>query len=172
MKDNKGGFTLIELLVVISIIGILSTIIIGSLSDARIKSRDQRTAQTITQLRNALELFYLDNGYYPSSRNGADWMGVCSEDNSFSNYYYNEDFYNELLPYISGLSLFEECQDIYYYSVGSVSSYYQNVCGLQPFPNLQGYIVSYSMYETIHDRYFFYEDTSNGTKYHCRHYNN
>lgn len=167
-KSMKKGFTLIELLVVISIIGILATVILSSLSEARVKAEDARTAAVIREFRNGLELFYTDNGHYPDSRHGADWIGVCAQDASVSGYY-NQDFYNDLLPYISGLSLFDDCQSIYYYSKGmNISPYYQSACNISPFPNEQGYVISYGMYETIHNQFFFWEDGTTGEKYHCR----
>lgn len=66
-KNFKKGFTLIELLVVISIIGLLSAVVLSSLSNARMKGRDARRISDIRQLRNALELYRSDNGRYPSS---------------------------------------------------------------------------------------------------------
>lgn len=66
-RSRQAGFTLIELLVVITIIGMLATVILGSMSTARAKSRDARRQADIAQLRNALELYYSDNKQYPLS---------------------------------------------------------------------------------------------------------
>ncbi len=68
-RDNRkeSGFTLIELLVVISIIGLLASIILASLSQARIKARDSTRVQNIVALRTALELYYSTYGHYPQT---------------------------------------------------------------------------------------------------------
>ena len=68
----KNGFTLIELLVVIAIIGLLSSVILASLSTARMKARDARRLADIRQIKLALELYYDAKGYYP----GANWPGT------------------------------------------------------------------------------------------------
>jgi prepilin-type N-terminal cleavage/methylation domain-containing protein len=63
-----GGFTLIELLVVIAIIGILSSIVLTSLSSSRYKARDAGRLSDMHQLENALEAYESDNnGYYPGT---------------------------------------------------------------------------------------------------------
>tara|TARA_B100001167_G_C16735241_1_gene288113 strand:- start:77 stop:619 length:543 start_codon:yes stop_codon:yes gene_type:complete len=67
----KKGFTLIELLVVISIIGVLSTIVLGSLGDARAAARDARRLQDIRSIQTALEVYYLENDQYPSTNSVA-----------------------------------------------------------------------------------------------------
>ncbi|OGF27180.1 hypothetical protein A2331_00370 [Candidatus Falkowbacteria bacterium RIFOXYB2_FULL_34_18] len=67
---NKKGFTLIELLVVIAIIGLLSTLAVVSLNNARLKSRDARRLADVKQMQTALELFFTDCNAYP---NAADW---------------------------------------------------------------------------------------------------
>lgn len=64
--NNKKGFTLIELLVVIAIIGILSSIVISSLSSARRSSRDARRLADIKQISSALELYYQNFTEYPT----------------------------------------------------------------------------------------------------------
>lgn len=67
---NKKGFTLIELLVVVSIIGVLATMVLGSLGDARSKARDAKRLSELNNLKTALELYYLDNDSYPALISG------------------------------------------------------------------------------------------------------
>ena len=67
MKKNKLGFTLIELLIVIAIIGLLSTLSVLALNQARIKSRDTKRVADVKQMMTALEMYYSDNNAYPSS---------------------------------------------------------------------------------------------------------
>lgn len=50
---------------VISIIGVLATIVIGSLGDARSRARDARRHSDIKAIQSQLELYYIDNGQYP-----------------------------------------------------------------------------------------------------------
>jgi prepilin-type N-terminal cleavage/methylation domain-containing protein len=71
MKKNTKGFTLIELLVVIAIIGLLSTLSIVALNQARARSRDARRLADIKQIQTALEMYYNDqNGYAAAVANG------------------------------------------------------------------------------------------------------
>lgn len=66
-KDS--GFTIIELMVVITIIGLLSSIILGSLQQARLKAQDSKRISEIQQMEIALDLYYSDHGQYPLSDN-------------------------------------------------------------------------------------------------------
>jgi type II secretion system protein G len=68
---SKKGFTLIELLVVIAIIGILSSVVLASLSTARAKSRDARRIADIDQVRTALEIYNDSFGAYPGNGSGS-----------------------------------------------------------------------------------------------------
>lgn len=62
MRDNiyKRGFTLIELLVVIAIIGILSSVVLASLSSARLKGADSKIKSELSSIRTEAELFHDD----------------------------------------------------------------------------------------------------------------
>lgn len=64
---NGRGFTLVELLVVIAIIGILSSVVLASLTNARAKARDARRVSDVNQIKLALELYYDSNNFYPVS---------------------------------------------------------------------------------------------------------
>ena len=64
-RARTQGFTLIELLVVIAIIGLLSSITIASMSNARAKARDSTRLRDVKSIQAALELYYADNGHYP-----------------------------------------------------------------------------------------------------------
>ncbi|MCR4334266.1 MAG: type II secretion system GspH family protein [Patescibacteria group bacterium] len=60
-KNKKSGFTLIELLVVIAIIGILSSIVLASLSTARNKGRDAAVQGELSSLRSQAEIYASNN---------------------------------------------------------------------------------------------------------------
>ena len=67
MKQYKKGFTLIELLVVIAIIGILSTLAVVSLGNARTRARDSKRVADIRNTQTALEIYYTDRTAYPTT---------------------------------------------------------------------------------------------------------
>jgi len=69
LKSGKG-FTLIELLVVIAIIGLLTSVILVSLNDARRSARDGKRIGDVKQLQLALELYYDSQSSYPTSLAG------------------------------------------------------------------------------------------------------
>lgn len=64
LKAKQSGFTLIELLVVISIIGLLSTLAVVSLNNARAKARDARRLSDLKAVQTALEIYRDDNNDY------------------------------------------------------------------------------------------------------------
>lgn len=73
LKKQNRGFTLIELLVVIAIIGMLSSVVLASLSSARMKGRNAKRMADMKSLQTALELYYDDHNAYPVTISG--WRG-------------------------------------------------------------------------------------------------
>lgn len=67
IEKQSSGFTLIELLVVISIIGLLSTLATVGLNGAKIKARDAKRFHDMSQMQKALEVYFSNNGFYPTS---------------------------------------------------------------------------------------------------------
>lgn len=57
---SKRGFTLIELLVVIAIIGILASMILVAISNAKMKTRDAQRKSDLTQIKKTLSIYYAD----------------------------------------------------------------------------------------------------------------
>jgi len=68
----QRGFTLIEIMVVVVILGILAAIIVPKLTGKPDEARVVKAKQDIRQLESALEMYKLDNFYYPSTQQGLD----------------------------------------------------------------------------------------------------
>ncbi|HHO76940.1 MAG TPA: type II secretion system protein GspG [Deltaproteobacteria bacterium] len=66
---NKG-FTLLELLVVIAILGILATYVGTRIMGKPEEARQTQARIQIQALENALNMYRLDNGEYPSTEQG------------------------------------------------------------------------------------------------------
>jgi len=69
-RARQQGFSLIEIMVVVVIIGILAALIVPRLMDRPDQARVVAARQDIAALMQALKLFKLDNGRYPSAEQG------------------------------------------------------------------------------------------------------
>lgn len=59
------GFTIVELLIVIVVIAILAAISVVAYSGIQQRARDAQRQNDIQAITKALELYYIDKGYYP-----------------------------------------------------------------------------------------------------------
>ncbi|HMB16308.1 MAG TPA: type II secretion system major pseudopilin GspG [Pelovirga sp.] len=72
LKHGQRGFTLIEIMVVVVILGILAAIVVPRLLDEPERARRTSAATQIRSFEEALGMFRLDNGYYPSTEQGLE----------------------------------------------------------------------------------------------------
>lgn len=71
-KGHRGqrGFTLIEIMVVVVILGILAAMVVPKVLDRPDQARATAARQDISGLMQALKLYRLDQGRYPSQAQG------------------------------------------------------------------------------------------------------
>ncbi len=69
-RDGRAGFTLLELMVVIVILGLLAALVVPKLIGQSEKAKQTAARVQIRSLEQALQLFKLDNGFYPSTEQG------------------------------------------------------------------------------------------------------
>ena len=77
-KRKSSGFTLIELLVVVAVIGLLASVIMGSLNSARKKARVTKYVQGLTEFSKLMELEYSDTGSYAQLYSGG-WIASTAD---------------------------------------------------------------------------------------------
>ncbi len=69
---RQAGFTLIELIVVIVILGVLASIVVPKLMDRPDAARIAKAKQDIRTLETSINLYKLDNYFYPSTEQGLE----------------------------------------------------------------------------------------------------
>lgn len=70
MKELQRGFSLIEIMVVVVILGILAALVVPKIMNRPDEARKVKAKQDVMAIQNALELYKLDNGFYPSTEQG------------------------------------------------------------------------------------------------------
>lgn len=70
LAHRQKGFTLLEIMVVIVILGLLASLTIPSLMGNKEKADRQKAMSDIVTLENALDMYRLDNGRYPTTEQG------------------------------------------------------------------------------------------------------
>jgi general secretion pathway protein G len=65
-ESDKAGFTLVELLVVLGIIALLAAMVAPQVIRYLGSARSETASVQLKNIESALELYYLDNGKYPT----------------------------------------------------------------------------------------------------------
>ena len=68
--NQQRGFSLIEIMVVVVILGILASIVVPKIIHRPDEARIVKAKQDVLAIQNALDLYRLDNGVYPSTDQG------------------------------------------------------------------------------------------------------
>ncbi len=68
--SKSKGFTLIEVMVVVVILAILAAMIVPRIMHRPAEAQAVSAKQDVIAIENALELYKLDNGFYPSAEQG------------------------------------------------------------------------------------------------------
>ncbi len=69
-RRADGGFTLIELMVVLVIMGVLAALIVPNIIGRTDEARQTAAKTDISSIMQALKLYKLDNGVYPTQEQG------------------------------------------------------------------------------------------------------
>jgi len=69
-QARETGFTLIEVMVVVVILGILAAVIVPKIMSRPEQARVVKVKQDVLAIQSALDLYKLDNGFYPSTEQG------------------------------------------------------------------------------------------------------
>jgi len=80
LKRRKQGFTLIEIMTVVVIIGVLSTLALTRYNKLINRNRWSSVLKALIPLRQAAEMYYLENGTVPLDTNLLDGTNPLSVD--------------------------------------------------------------------------------------------
>lgn len=97
-KDRaKAGFTFIEVMVVIIILGLLAAVVVPRLIGRTEEAKRTQVKLQIKNIEQALKLFKLDNGFFPSTEQGLQALVTRPEIGRVPNNY-RKDGYLERVP--------------------------------------------------------------------------
>jgi general secretion pathway protein G len=79
LRHDRRGFTLIEIMVVVVILGLLAALVVPKLIGRTEEAKRTQAAVQMKNIEQALELFKLDNGFYPATDQGLQALVTIPE---------------------------------------------------------------------------------------------
>jgi general secretion pathway protein G len=94
--SNQRGFTLIEVMVVVVILGILAGIVVPKLLDRPEEARRTKAILQIKSIEEALALYKLDNGFFPTTNQGLSALVTKPESGQIPIKYRDDGYMNKI----------------------------------------------------------------------------
>lgn len=94
----KKAFSLMELMIVIIILGLLAALVMPNLIGKSEQAKQNLVCVQMKSIKNALDMFKLDNGSYPEQEQGLNALVKNPNPESFPNYAPSGYFENGIVP--------------------------------------------------------------------------
>lgn len=101
-RKKQSGFTLLELLVVLAIIGLVSAVVVSSLTIARKRARNANRLQEVNTYTKAAELYFDNARQYPGSLTAYRCLGRSSSETCFGGLAGNDTLLTHFSSVING----------------------------------------------------------------------
>jgi general secretion pathway protein G len=94
----RGAFTLMELMIVIIILGLLAALVMPNLIGKSEQAKQKLVCVQMKGIKNALDMFRLDNGMYPETREGLEALVKNPDEEKYPNFAPGGYFEDGVLP--------------------------------------------------------------------------
>ena len=101
IKQQESGFTIVELLIVIVVIGILAALVLNTFQGVQARARDTERTTDVNALHTQYEVYFNDQGYYPTYAVAADAVNFPGLDTEALNDPNNNGLQNGAVPAVN-----------------------------------------------------------------------
>jgi general secretion pathway protein G len=97
-KNTKKAFSLMELMIVIIILGLLAALVMPNLIGKSEQAKQNLVCIQMKSIKNALDMFKLDNGSYPEQEQGLNALVKNPNPEVYTSYAPSGYFENAIVP--------------------------------------------------------------------------